>query len=106
MYGVPQQGQIDVTVAKGAMQFMIGGGACIEINGYPQQRPWGRWVFDMQPGMHWVRVWFPYIGMPHAGLATLQVPVHPFYATVVRYDTPMIMTSSGTLKMTGSYPMR
>jgi hypothetical protein len=64
VYGVqqPPSGQLDITTAFGAAQiFLHGSMAFIEIDGQPTQRPWGRQIFDLWPGMHIVRVWFPYL---------------------------------------------
>jgi hypothetical protein len=105
MYGahMPQHGQLDLLVEHNPMQFLIPQNCMIEIDGYPAARPWGRWIFDLQPGTHMVRVWFSYMGQ--SGLAVAQVPIQAGWATMMRYDTPFFVFMNGSLQMLGSRPM-
>ena len=108
MYGAqqPQGGQLDITTGFNPMQFILHGVTpVIEINGQPAPRPWGRQIFDLWPGMYMVRVYFPYLFSSKAGLGAVQVPIQAGYATMLRYESPMFITSSGTIQMLGSRPL-
>lgn len=108
MYGVdqPQHGQLDITTSFNPTQiFLHGTSATIEIDGQPAPRPWGRWVFDLWPGNHTVRVWFPYMLSSRSGLAAMSVAIWPGHATLVRYEAPFIVLMAGTLQMLGTRPM-
>src|SRR5438045_1682952 len=102
MYGVqmPQHGQLDIIAEHNPMQFLAPGNFMIAIDNYPTARPWGRWVFDLQPGNHLVRIWFPYMG--ESGVALQTVPIQPGWATMIRYTTPFFVFMSGSLQMLGS----
>ncbi len=108
MYGVnqPQGGQLDITTSFNPMQIFLHGSMCtIEINQQPTYRPWGRHVIDLWPGVYLVRVYFKYLFTSQAGLGAVQVHIHPGYATMVRYDTPTFVTSSGNIQILGQRPM-
>jgi len=108
MYGVtppPQHGQLDINVTFNPTQFLLHGKTpTIEIDGYPTTRPWGRYCFDLWPGMHLLRVWFPYL-FGKAGVGAMQFPVHAGYATMIHYEPPLIVHMSGTLRIVGSRPL-
>jgi hypothetical protein len=98
-------GWIEIETSFNPLQFILF--ACtpvIEIDGYRAPRAWGRHAFSLGPGNHSVRVWFPYMFMDTCGMAAAYVPVHPGYSTMVRYEAPFFMTSSGTLRVIGSRP--
>jgi hypothetical protein len=108
-HGPPQapppgpNGWLDITVEHGATQFILMAvQPTIEIDGYPQKRPWGRHVIEMYPGQHMLRVWFDYMGQ--SGMSQLMVPIWSAQSTVVTYKTPFFVTSSGTLQMVGTRP--
>jgi hypothetical protein len=77
----------------------------IEINGVVQQRPWGTHVFQLPAGGYNVRVWFPYMLLSQAGMATIQVPVNPGAVTVLEYSAPWILLMGGTITPKGMKPM-
>ena len=76
----------------------------IEINGHPQNRPWGRSVIPLQPGQYQVTVSFPYIFRDRCGPATAVVPIYAGHATVVTYEAPFFTFSNGTMRVTGHRP--
>jgi len=100
-----QHGQLDIMVAHNPAQWMLTfKQPTIEIDGQQAMRPWGRHLFDLWPGQHTLRVWFPSL-MGQGGLAMTQIGIWPGHATMFRYDTPFFIFMAGTLQMLGSRPM-
>lgn len=105
MYGASTNGALELHLTYNPLQFILA--ACtpvIEIDGYRQTRPWGRHVVELAAGNHYLRVWFPYLFMDASGLAATQLPIHPAHVTVVRYEAPFFVTSSGSLHVMGTQP--
>ena len=99
-----QHGQLDITTSYNPMQFILSAIApTIEIDGQPQKRPWGRHVIDLWPGQHMLRVWFDYLG--RSGVAQLPITIWAGHATMVRYESPFFVTSSGKMHVLGSRPL-
>ena len=67
-------GTLDITLEHGATQFLLMAvQPTIEIDGYPQKRPWGRHMIEMYPGQHRLRVWFDWMGQ--SGTAELMLGI-------------------------------
>lgn len=99
-----QHGQLDITTSFNPMQFILNAVTpTIEIDGQPQKRPWGRHVIDLWPGQHMLRIWFDYLG--RSGLAQTAFGIWAGHATVIRYNSPFFVSSSGTFQMLGSRPL-
>ena len=94
-----------ISLEKQFGQFLLYGSyASIEIDGYIQKRLFGQHVFDLAPGNHAVRVWYEYMLTSQANLAAAWVPIYAGHDTFVRYETAIIVYSSGTLVLQGHQP--
>jgi hypothetical protein len=70
----------------------------IVIDGVETQRPWGIHNFQLEPGMHNVRVYFHYLFMPTCGAAAANVVVQPNCVHRIKYEMGMFMFSPGTIR--------
>ena len=101
-------GALDITLDYFFMQWIKA--FCtpiVEIDGYPVPKPWGRHVIPLAPGVHRLRVWYPYLFLSQSGMAMAWqgLPIYAGGATIVRYDAPWFSFSSGTLAIVGTRPM-
>jgi hypothetical protein len=72
----------------------------VEIDGVVQKRPWGTHFFSVTPGLHRVRIWFPYLIMPQCGLNAVDVDVAAGTFVNVRYFMWPWMFAAGKLEVT------
>ena len=57
----------------------------IEIDGVKHPKTWGRHVFDLPPGEHTVRVYFPYLIMAECGANSRTVAVEAGKRVLVKW---------------------
>lgn len=70
----------------------------IVIDGVPNLRPWGTHNFQLQPGMHNVRIYFHYLFMSTCGDANMNVVVQPNCVHRIKYEMGIFMFSPGTIR--------
>ncbi|MEN6644038.1 MAG: hypothetical protein ABFE08_16495 [Armatimonadia bacterium] len=69
----------------------------VEIDGVCQTMPWGTHVLPTTPGMHRVKVYFPYMLMPQCGANTIDVMVSEGSTTRLKYYMWPWMFAKGSL---------
>lgn len=57
----------------------------IEIDGVKHPKSWGRHRFDLPPGEHTVKVYFPYLMLPECGANSRTVTVEPAKRVLVKW---------------------
>jgi hypothetical protein len=78
----------------------------IVINGYPQNRSWGKHVIDMPPGQYQLEAFFPYFFWSKCGLARQVIAIHPGCVTTVRYSAPFFLFMGGSMSVAPPRPMQ
>ncbi len=69
----------------------------IEIDGHSSRHRWGTCAFDVDPGSHHVRIWFPYLFWTRCGEAGIDVTVVPGRTTRVRFYMPPLVFLPGSI---------
>jgi hypothetical protein len=73
----------------------------VTIGPFKQEIPWGRpSLIPLPPGHYQVKLHFPWI-FNEGNPATVLVPVHPGYATEIKYDTSFFVFTKGTIVQRG-----
>jgi hypothetical protein len=70
----------------------------IVIDGNVNLRPWGTHSFQLQPGMHNIRIYFRYLFIETCGPASVNVVVQPNCVHRLRYEMGIFMFSPGSLR--------
>ncbi len=70
----------------------------IVIDGNITLRPWGNHSFQLEPGMHNVRVYFHYLFLPQCGPAAINVVVQPNCVHRIKYEMGIFMFSTGSIR--------
>lgn len=78
--------------------FLLAVAPRIVIDGVETTAAWGEQTFPVSPGEHAVEVFFPYFG-GRAGKAGTAVSLRPGEGVRLVYRTPMVVTSSGKLRV-------
>jgi hypothetical protein len=73
----------------------------VEIDGVVQQMPWGRHFLPLAPGVHTIRIWFVYLGMPQSGLNGIGVNLAAGDISQIRYYMPPWMFARGSIDLVG-----
>ena len=71
----------------------------VEVDGTEYKTPWGASSFNVVPGPHTVRIWFPYLIPRRAGMATVQVNVPPQGLSRISYRAPFFVFSPGKVSV-------
>lgn len=101
-------GALDIFVDYFALQWMLAFVTpVVEVDGYALPKPWGRHVIPLAPGMHQLRVYYPYMFSAQSGLAVAiqGLPVYAGMATMARYSAPFWQFSGGDLFVSGTRPL-
>ena len=72
--------------------------ARIVIDGNINLRPWGSTSFQLEPGMHQVRIYFHYLFLPQCGPAAINVVVQPNCVHRIKYEMGIFMFSTGSIR--------
>jgi len=70
----------------------------ILIDGVETRRPRGTHNFQLEPGMHNIRIFFHYLFMPTCGAAAANVVVQPNCVHRIKYEMGMFMFSPGSIR--------
>ncbi len=70
----------------------------IVIDGVATQRPWGKHNFQLEPGMHNVKVFFHYLFMSTCGFNQINVVVQPNCVHRIKYEMGIFMFSPGAIR--------
>lgn len=73
----------------------------VEVDGVVHQLPWGRHFIPMAPGVHRIRVWFPYMGVQQCGLNGIDLSLSAGQSCMVKYFMPPWMFSAGSINLVG-----
>ena len=68
------------------------------IDGNVMLRPWGTHSFQLEPGMHNVRIYFRYLFMEMCGPAAANVVVQPNCVHRLKYEMGIFMFSAGSMR--------
>ena len=71
----------------------------IEIDGTTYKQPWGTRFFPLPPGRHTVRIYFPYLFMPHCGDNRVTVSLDSGQVRWVNFHMPPLMFLKGSMKV-------
>ncbi|HUA28555.1 MAG TPA: hypothetical protein VMC03_06695 [Streptosporangiaceae bacterium] len=61
----------------------------VTVDGRPRELPWGEHFIPLEPGRHELQVSYRYLGLPHAGKASIPVDVAADRVVHVSYRTPI-----------------
>ena len=70
----------------------------IVIDNVPQRRPWGTHNFQLEPGMHNIKIYFGYLFMSTCGFNQINVVVQPNCIHRIKYEMGMFMFSPGAIR--------
>jgi hypothetical protein len=103
----PQDGQLSIrltpTIFLGVARFFIR--PRIAIDGVVEKTRWGQHERTLPAGSYTVRIWFPWLVVPQAGLAERTVEVRPGSVTKLRYHTNALATAGGRMWLEDSVPI-
>lgn len=71
----------------------------IEIDGVRHPKTWGRHRFDVPPGEHTVKVYFPYLTMRECGANSRTVTVEPGKRVLVKWYMWPLMIVPGEMSV-------
>ena len=71
----------------------------IEIDGVKNKRSWGHSSFDLEPGEHTVKIYFPYIMKPECGANQVTVNLAEGESKNVSFRMPGWMFAKGKMKV-------
>lgn len=77
----------------------------VEVNGQVQKHPWGTSTYDLQEGVHHIKVYFNYLFGP-AGVGTSEVQIYAGYNSHISYRPPVFIFSSANLIENERQPIR
>ena len=72
----------------------------IEIDGEKNQRSWGSHYFEVTPGQHNIKIYFPYIGMSECGANEVTIDVQEGAKRKVSYYMWPWMFAKGSISIT------
>ncbi|PYS20746.1 MAG: hypothetical protein DMF72_20030 [Acidobacteria bacterium] len=70
----------------------------IVIDGVANRRPWGKHNFQLEPGMHNVKIFFHYLFMSTCGFNQMNIVVQPNCVHRIKYEMGIFMFSPGTIR--------
>jgi hypothetical protein len=70
----------------------------IEIDGTPNEKPWGTHFFPLAPGTHRIRIYFKYMFMAECGANSIDIQVVDGHVVRVSYYMPPLMLAKGSIK--------
>jgi len=70
----------------------------IVIDGVATQRPWGSHSFQLEPGMHNVKLFFHYLFMSTCGFNQMNIVVQPNCVHRIKYEMGVFMFSPGAIR--------
>ena len=71
----------------------------IEIDGQKNKKSWGTSFWDLTPGDHVVKIYFPYFGMSQCGANQMTITVVEGQTARLSYNMPPLMLSKGKMKL-------
>ena len=71
----------------------------IEIDGKSVKRKWGVSHFDLEPGLHQVKIYFSYFMMSECGANRIRIKVEEGKTKKVTYYMPPWMLAKGRMKL-------
>lgn len=76
----------------------------VSINGYAEQRKWGRHLWNLPAGTYEVRAWYPYIFRRETSPGRLVVNVMPGHVTRLKYRPSWLTFLDGSMTFLGCVP--
>lgn len=70
----------------------------IVIDGVAHRRKWGTHSFQLEGGMHNVRIYFGYLFMPQCGANAINVVVQPNCIHRIKFEMGLFMFSPGKIR--------
>jgi len=70
----------------------------IVIDGAANLRPWGKHNFQLEPGMHNVKIFFHYLFMSTCGFNQMNIVVQPNCVHRIKYEMGIFMLSPGAIR--------
>ena len=71
----------------------------IEINGKRVNTKWGSTEFNIDPGNHNVKIYFPYMFISHCGANTVNIDIEAGKTKRINYYMPGWMLAKGRIKV-------
>ena len=71
----------------------------IVIDGKAYRKHWGTHSFEVDPGKHHIKIFFPYLFWPECGANSIDVTVEEGKTTRVKFYMPPLVLLKGSLKM-------
>ena len=94
----PKKGRVEIKTDFFALGwFLYFVTPVIEIDGKPVKRKWGVSHFDLEPGIHQVKIYFPYFMMSECGANRIRIKVEEGKTKKVTYYMPPWMLAKGRI---------
>src|SRR5690242_10583634 len=75
-----------------------------EIDGKLEKRPWGTFLFRVQPGTHVVAISYPWFFIRRAGKASVAVEIAEGQKVSIHYKASFIRYMPGSISIEGPLP--
>lgn len=96
----PKNGRLEIkTGFFGLAWFLFFVTPVIEIDGKPFKRKWGLSHFDLEPGIHMVKIYFSYFMMSECGANRIRIKVEEGKTKKVNYHMPPWMFAKGRIEL-------